>query len=72
MMTMVICSLIMSLFVEATGVERTAMTIATPYSLDVMILMWLMTITAMEYLELTPILMFLMKINGVMALDKWE
>jgi hypothetical protein len=48
------------------------MTIATPYSLVVMILMWLMTITAMESLELTPILMFLMRINGVMALVKWE
>jgi hypothetical protein len=71
-MMMVICSQIMSLFVEATGAERTAMTIATLSSQAVMILMLLMTTTVMESLELIPTLMFLMKINGVMALGKWE
>jgi len=72
LMMMVICSQIMSLFVEATGAERTAMTIATLSSQAVMILMLLMTTTVMESLELTPIPMFLMRINGVMALVKWE
>jgi hypothetical protein len=62
----------MNRFVEATGAERIATTIAILSSLAAMILMLLMTTTAMESLELTPTQMFHMRINGVMELDKWE
>jgi len=67
-----ICSQPKNRVVEATGEEKIAMTRATPFSLVGMILMSIMTTTAMEYLELTPKQMFLMRISGAMVLDKWE